>query len=134
MVKNYESVLIINAALEEEQIETIISKIVENLKTSGGEVIEIDKWGRKRLAYPIQKSKSGYYLLLRYDAPAELISKFERTLRLDENIIRYITILLDKKALQNYEDLKTKQAEQTDEKSEQEEKEPVTEENNDSKE
>ncbi len=129
MVKNYESVLIINAALEEEQIETIISKIVENLKTSGAEIVEVDKWGRKRLAYPIQKSKSGYYLLLRYDAPADLISKFERTLRLDENIIRYITILLDKKALQYYEDLKTKQAEQPDEETEQEEKEPVTEQN-----
>jgi len=133
MVKNYESVIIINASLEEEQIETIISKIVENLKTNGGEIVEIDKWGRKRLAYPIQKSKSGYYLLLRYDAPAELISKFERTLRLDENIIRYITILLDKKALQYYDELKTKQAEQPDEKSEQEETEPVTEQN-DSKE
>lgn len=129
MVKNYESVLIINAALEEEQIETIISKIVENLKTSGAEIVEVDKWGRKRLAYPIQKSKSGYYLLLRYDAPADLISKFERTLRLDENIIRYITILLDKKALQYYEDLKTKQAEQPDQETEQEEKEPVTEQN-----
>ena len=129
MVKNYESVIIINAALEEEQIESIISKIVENLKTSGAEVIEVDKWGRKRLAYPIQKSKSGYYLLLRYNAPTELISKFERTLRLDENIIRYITILLDKKALQYYEELKTKKAEQPDEESEQEEKEPVTEKN-----
>ena len=111
MVKNYESVIIINAALEDEQIDLVISKIVDNLKLNGGEVIDVDKWGRKRLAYPIQKSKSGYYLLIRYDAPTDLIKKFERTLRLDENVIRYISILLDNRALQNYEDQKKQKAE-----------------------
>jgi small subunit ribosomal protein S6 len=127
MVKNYESVIIINAALEDEQVESVISKVVENLKLNGGEVIDIDRWGRKRLAYPIQKSKSGYYLLLRYDAPTELIKKFERMLRLDENIIRYISILLDKRALQNYEDLKKQKAEAPAENSESEVKETVVE-------
>ena len=127
MVKNYESVIILNAALEDEQVETVIAKIVDNLKLNGGEVIDIDRWGRKRLAYPIQKSKSGYYLLLRYDAPTELIKKFERMLRLDENIIRYISILLDKRALQNYEDLKKQKAEAPAENSESEVKETVVE-------
>lgn len=129
MVKNYESVVIINAALEEEQVESIITKLVDNLKINGAEVLDVDKWGRKRLAYPIQKSKSGYYLLIRYDAPSELISKFERMLRLDENIIRYITILLDKKALQYYKDLKIKLAEQITEAAETEENIIVTEKN-----
>ena len=58
MVKNYESVIIINAALEDEQIDLVISKIVDNLKLNGGEVIDVDKWGRKRLAYPIQKKST----------------------------------------------------------------------------
>ena len=129
MVKNYESVIIINATLEEEQVESVITKIVDAIKVNGGEIIEVDKWGRKRLAYPIQKSKSGYYLLIRYDAPSPLISKFERMLRLDENVIRYITILLDKKALQHYEELKAKKAEQPAEDTVKEEKETVTEQN-----
>ncbi|HOI30640.1 MAG TPA: 30S ribosomal protein S6 [Melioribacteraceae bacterium] len=98
--RNYESVVLINAALEDDQIESTISRILEVITTNGGEIIEADKWGRKRLAYPIKKAKSGYYLVLRFKAPTELISILERNYRLDENIIRYITIALDKNALE----------------------------------
>ncbi|NMB81209.1 MAG: 30S ribosomal protein S6 [Ignavibacteria bacterium] len=98
--RNYESVVLINAALEDEQIEATISRILEVITTNGGELIEADKWGRKRLAYPINKSKSGYYLVLRFKAPTQLISTLERNYRLDENIIRYLTIALDKEALE----------------------------------
>lgn len=98
--RNYESVVLINAALEDEQIEATISRILEVITTNGGELIETDKWGRKRLAYPINKSKSGYYLVLRFKAPTQLISTLERNYRLDENIIRYLTIALDKEALE----------------------------------
>jgi small subunit ribosomal protein S6 len=98
--RNYESVVLINAALEDEQIEATISRILEVITTNGGEQIEVDKWGRKRLAYPIKKAKSGYYLVLRFKAPTQLITTLERNYRLDENIIRYITIALDKFALE----------------------------------
>jgi len=99
-IRNYESVVIINAALEDEQIEATISRILEVITTNGGELVETDKWGRKRLAYPINKSKSGYYLVIRFKAPTQLISILERNYRLDENIVRYLTIALDKEALE----------------------------------
>ncbi len=98
--KHYESVIIFNAALEDDHIENNISRINDIIKNHGGEILEIDRWGRKRLAYPIQKSKTGYYLILRFKAPAELISVLERSLRLDENIIRYLTVVLNKQALE----------------------------------
>jgi len=98
--KHYESVIIFNAALEDEQIENNISRIQEVIKNNGGEILEADRWGRKRLAYPIQKSKTGYYLVLRYLAPSELITVLERSFRLDETIMRYLTIALNKKALE----------------------------------
>ena len=98
--RTYESVAIINAALEDEQIEATISRIQEVITSHGGEIVEVDKWGRKRLAYPIQKAKSGYYLVLRFSAPTELIATLERNYRLDETIIRYLTITLDKFALE----------------------------------
>jgi small subunit ribosomal protein S6 len=98
--KHYESVVIFNAALEDEQIENNISRIQETIKHNGGKVTELDRWGRKRLAYPIEKSKTGYYLILRYAAPAELIAVLERSFRLDETVIRYLTIVLNKKALE----------------------------------
>ena len=98
--RTYESAAIINAALEDEQIEATISRIQEVITSHGGEIVEVDKWGRKRLAYPIQKAKSGYYLVLRFSAPTELIATLERNYRLDETIIRYLTITLDKFALE----------------------------------
>jgi small subunit ribosomal protein S6 len=98
--RTYESVAIINAALEDEQIEATISRVLETIKTHGGELLDVDKWGRKRLAYPIQKAKSGYYLVLRFNAPTELISTLERNYRLDETVIRYLTVTLDKFAIE----------------------------------
>lgn len=98
--KHYESVIIFNAALEDEQIENNISRIQDIIKNNGGHVVELDRWGRKRLAYPIQKSKTGYYLILRFSAPTPLIAILERSFRLDETIIRYLTIVLNKKALE----------------------------------
>ena len=101
--KHYESVIIINAALEDPQIEQIISSVKQNIINLGGEITGFEDWGRKRLAYSINNAKSGYYLINRFTAPTTIISEFERTLRLDENVIRYLTIALDKKALENIE-------------------------------
>ncbi|MEJ5350606.1 MAG: 30S ribosomal protein S6 [Melioribacteraceae bacterium] len=117
-IKSYESVVIINAALEDEQIEATISRLQEVITTHGGEIFDIDRWGRKRLAYPIQKAKSGYYVIFRFNAPTNLISILERSLRLDENVIRYLTIALDKFALEAIK--KQKESSQTEEQSSEE--------------
>ncbi len=98
--RTYESVIIINAALEDDQVEATISRMQETITTHGGELIEVDKWGRKRLAYPIKKAKSGYYVVFRFSATTDLVATLERNYRLDENIIRYLTIQLDKFALE----------------------------------
>ncbi|MCF8241153.1 MAG: 30S ribosomal protein S6 [Melioribacteraceae bacterium] len=100
ITKHYESVVIINAALEDDQVETTLSRIQEAIKTNGGEITDLEKWGRKRLAYPIQKSKSGYYAVYRYTATTDIVAKVERIFNLDETIIRFLTIALDKKALE----------------------------------
>ena len=98
--RTYESVVILNAALEDEQIDATIARIQETITTHGGEIVDLDKWGRKRLAYPIKKAKSGYYAVCRFTASTDLIAVLERNYRLDENIIRYLTIVLDKFALE----------------------------------
>ena len=111
--KHYESVVIINAALEDPQVEEAISSIKTNLKTSGGEITDTEDWGRKRLAYSIDNAKSGYYFITRFSAPTSSIKEFERTLKLDENVIRYMTIALDKKALNYLETAKSKLEEES---------------------
>ncbi len=98
--RTYESVVLINAALEDDQIEATLSKIQESIKNHGGELLEVDKWGRKRLAYPVNKAKSGFYAIFRFISTPELIATLERNYRLDENIYRYLTIVLDKFALE----------------------------------
>ncbi|MDZ7766738.1 MAG: 30S ribosomal protein S6 [Melioribacteraceae bacterium] len=114
--RHYESVVILNAALEDEQIESTLTRIQETLKTNGAEITDIEKWGRKRLAYPIQKSKSGYYTILRFTAPSDSITELERIYRLDENIVRYLTITLGKKDLEHIEKMKEKAAQKEAEK------------------
>jgi small subunit ribosomal protein S6 len=101
--KHYESTVIINAAIEEDQIEATLNRILETIKVNGGEVIDVDKWGRKRLVYAIQKTKSGYYVVIRFAAPPDLITKLERMYQLDEFILRYIVVALDKFALEYIE-------------------------------
>lgn len=111
ITNHYESVVIINAALDDTEIEAVLSKIDETIKVNGGEITNLDKWGRKRLAYPIQKSKSGYYAVYRFTAPTDLIEKLERQYRLDENIVRYLTIVLNKKDIEHYTSLDKEQDE-----------------------
>ena len=99
----YESAVLINATLEDDQIEVILKKIEESISSFGGSIREIENWGRKRLAYMVNKNKIGYYAIFRYDAPPELISKLDRQFQLDENILRYLNIKLSSEALEQIE-------------------------------
>jgi len=111
--KIYESAVLINAALDDEQIDSIISRIKETIVSNGGEIREIENWGRKRLAYMVKKSKIGYYAIFRFNAPPTLVSKLDRLYSLDEHILRYLTIHLDNDAIEYLE--KSKAAAQLEE-------------------
>ena len=108
---HYECVIILNATLEDPQNDSILSSIEEQMAANGVEIFDTEKWGRKRLAYPIQKGKSGYYVIYRFTSPREYISKFERVLRLDENVIRFLTIKLEQKDLEFIEKKKAEKSE-----------------------
>lgn len=115
MIKRvYESAVLINAALEDEAIQAIISRIKETISSNGGEIRDVEDWGRKRLAYIVKKSKIGYYVFFRFDALPDLIPKLERFYQLDDNILRYLTIKLTSEALEQIEIDKTQQPEITE--------------------
>jgi len=99
----YESAVLINAALDDEAIKNLIGRIKETISTNGGEILEVEDWGRKRLAYQVKKSKIGYYAIFRFNSPPDLIPKLERYYQLDETILRYLTITLTKEALEQIE-------------------------------
>lgn len=108
----YESAVLINAALEDEQIDSVISRIKETIVNNGGEIRDIENWGRKRLAYMVKKSKIGYYVFFRFNAPSSIVSKLERTYVLDEHILRFLTVKLDNDAIESIE--KNKKVSQED--------------------
>jgi small subunit ribosomal protein S6 len=106
----YESAILINAALDDEAIKTLIGRVKETITSNGGEILEIEDWGRKRLAYQIKKSKIGYYSIFRFNSLPDLIPKLERYYQLDESVLRYLTITLSKDALDQIEIDKAHQA------------------------
>jgi small subunit ribosomal protein S6 len=97
----------INAALDDDQIEAEVSRLQENIINFGGEIIEVEKVGRKRLAYIVNKSKIGYYAIFRFTALSNVVAKLERSYSLNDNVLRFLTILLDKDALEYFEKNKT---------------------------
>jgi small subunit ribosomal protein S6 len=95
----YETTFIVNAALDDPQIDAVIDKVKEVIVKNGGEIRDLFKWGRKRFAYPIKKKNNGFYTVIEFSAPGEAIAKIERHYQLEENILRYLTVVLDKNAL-----------------------------------
>jgi len=97
--KQYETTFIVNASLDDSQIEGVISRVQEVVTRNGGTVTAINKWGRKRLAYSINKKTNGFYVNMELEAPGTMLTALDRAYQLDEMILRHLTILLDKKAL-----------------------------------
>jgi len=91
-MKSYEIVYIFDPALEPGAVD---EKLESFHTTLGGEVAKIDHWGARQLAYPIQKSRSGYYVVVRVSAQADALPEFERVVKLDRETLRYLVVLDD---------------------------------------
>ena len=98
-MKNYETVFILNPALSEEQVQKTVDKYEKSLKSNGAKIISKEVWGLKKLAYTIENKNSGFYNLLEYSAPTELVSSLELDFTRDETVMRYLTVSLDKHAI-----------------------------------
>jgi small subunit ribosomal protein S6 len=92
-VRLYEAVYIFDAALDEAAIHEKLERYHGLATEAGGEVSAVDLWGVRQLAYPIQKKKSGYYVVAQVNADPESLPEFERILKLDESLLRYLLVL-----------------------------------------
>ena len=92
---NYESVFIARQDLAASQVNALANDMAEVIKKNGGEVVKIDNWGLKNLAYRVQKNRKGHYVLMNITAPAAAVHEYERLMRVNEDVIRYMTVKVD---------------------------------------
>ena len=99
MIKQYETVFIATPVLSEAQMKEAVAKYTELITANGGEIVYQEDWGRKELAYPIQKMTSGFYYLIEFKADTQFVDVLETQYRRDERIIRFLTFAMDKDAV-----------------------------------
>ncbi len=98
-MNHYETVFILNPVLSEDQIKETVKKFEDNLSGKGAKFVNKEDWGLKKLAYPIQNKKSGFYHLFEYQVEGSAIDGLEVEFRRDERVMRYLTVKLDKHAV-----------------------------------
>ncbi len=97
MNREYEVGLIINPEASDEEVEKIKNSITDILKKGKGTIENVDEWGRKKLAYPIEKHNEGIYIFLKTFSPGNVLASVERRLKLTEKVMRFIILRLDDK-------------------------------------
>ena len=110
MSKQYETIFILTPVLSDEQTKEAVNAYKKLLKELNAKVVHEESWGLKKLAYPIKKKNTGYYHLFQIDAPGESIQHLETAYKRDERVLRYLTVHLDKYALQYADRRKAKLA------------------------
>ena len=100
MMRQYEAVFIMTPVLSDEQMKETVNKFEQFMLDNGCEIIHKENWGMKKLAYPILKKTSGFYQLFEFKADVSFVREFEIQLKRDERVMRFLTIALDKDAIE----------------------------------
>ncbi|MEG0180297.1 MAG: 30S ribosomal protein S6 [Terrisporobacter sp.] len=90
-MKNYELVYVVRPNAEDEVKEAVFNKVQEVI-SANGEVVKVDTWGNKKLAYPIAKHNEGFYVLVNFKASVDLPKELDRNLKINENVIRHMIV------------------------------------------
>jgi len=92
----YESIFIINANLTDEETAGVIKKMQDVVTKQGGEMLKFEDWGKKKLAYEVKKQKRGHYAFFQFKAAPAAVSELERTYKLTDSVIKFLTVRLEK--------------------------------------
>jgi small subunit ribosomal protein S6 len=98
-VRDYELGIVVNPEASEEQTRAIIDRVAQLVATSGGQTVRVDAWGRRRLAYPIEHHRDGYYVFIDLNMNPEGVAEIDRNLRVSEEVIRHIIVKRDPKVV-----------------------------------
>ena len=100
-IRNYETVFIVTPVLNEGQVQETVEKFTQVLKENSADIVATEAWGLRKLAYPIQKKSTGYYFCLTFtnSGTVNVVDVLELAFRRDERVIRFLTTVLDKHAV-----------------------------------
>ena len=94
-MNKYELALVVSAKLEDEERVATVEKVKAYIERFGGQITNVDDWGKKRLAYEIQKMKDGFYYFIQFDAEATAPAEIESRVRIMDNVLRYLVVRQD---------------------------------------
>ena len=94
-MRRYELMLVLRPDAPEERIQAVLEKVTRQLIEGGGQIVKAAPWGRRRLAYPIDRYREGSYHILHFDAPPEAIGELERTLLITEEVLRHLVVRVE---------------------------------------
>lgn len=96
MTRTYENIFIVRPDLVGEAYTAVVDKFKGVLTEQSATILKVDEWGTRKLAYPIKKNSRGIYVLIAFEAEPKVIKEFERRMRIDESIIKFQTVHLEK--------------------------------------
>lgn len=97
MTRNYETVFITNAAATEARLGEIHARNKNIIEKAKGKILNQDDWGKRKLSYPINKESKGHYFCLTYNADTSCVAELERNMRINEDVVRFLTVKIDEK-------------------------------------
>ena len=95
-MRKYETIYILEAGLDAEATKELVEKFKGIVEAQGGQIESIDEWGKRRMAYPINDKREGYYVLMNYEANPETVQDLERIFKITNGLVRYLIINKDK--------------------------------------
>ena len=112
-MNNYETVFIATPVLSDAQVQEVFGKFQGVITENGGQIVNKEDWGLKKLAYPIQKKTTGFYFFIEFTGEGDIVETLEKQYRRDERVIRFLTFKQDKYAVEYAEKRRTKNANAT---------------------
>lgn len=91
-MKKYELALVLSAKIEDEERAAMLEKVQAMITTAGAEITNVDEWGKKQLAYEIQKMKEAYYYFIHFESEADVPGEIEQRIRIMDNVLRYLCV------------------------------------------
>jgi len=98
-MRNYEALYIVRPELSEEEQQAVAKKFADIVTQNGGEVVKLDIWGKRRLAYEVKKLREGIYILMQFRAESRVAQEVERVLKITDEVIRQLVVRLEDDAL-----------------------------------